>query len=234
MAEIFQTDSDGNLVVLVPQQPAVQDFLVGTPLESNLTWTDLLEAFDHVMQGTVDTPIKQLTTIRKITRDTDEAILRQTCHMLGFDLSADYFKLSNNDILRIVSQLPLFAEHAMDVHWSRFLDFVLNAKTEVSYLWTQDYKTFHRKPLGSKLYEGGTWYKTSHVEFVVELRASPQLIEEVFGSSNSSLAKQLADIFYEYAPANLVVDRIILNETINADMDVSVGLAEQVHEYIEV
>jgi hypothetical protein len=125
-------------------------------------------------------------------------------------------------------------ENASNINWNKFLDLVLNSRTDVKYLWTRDYKSFHPKPLGMTIEHGGPWYKTTHVEFSIELLARQELIDAVFGGKEKSLGKQLEDVFYEYAPMTLVVERIILTHTFEVTIGWTASLSSHIHEYVEV
>lgn len=234
MTDIVQVNPDGGFTVLQPLVPAAKDFLNGGPIESNVAWTDFLNAFDFVVQQNIEAPIRQLSNIRQISRDTDEAVLRQTCKLIGFDLSSDFYKLSEGDILRIVNQLPLYVEQASNINWNKFLDLVLNSRTDVKYLWTKDYQSFHPLPLGMTIENGGPWYKTTHVEFQIELLARQELIDAVFGGKSESIGKQIQNVFYEYAPITLVVERIILTHTMEVKIGWSASITNYIHEYVEV
>lgn len=234
MTDIVHVAPDGTHVVLVPTEPTVADFTTGGPVEGIIPWKDFLDAFNFVEEQNVEQAITQLLQIRNIGRDTDEAVLRQTCKLIGFDLSDDFYKLSSGDLLRIVNQLPLYVENSSNVNWNKFLDLILNARTNVSYLWTNDYKSFHKSPQGDTIEHGGSWFKTTHVEFQIEMKASQDLITQVFGGRTQTLGKHIERVFYEYAPVTLVVERVIMNHTFDVPLYWTASLSNYIHEYVDV
>src|ERR1019366_4929323 len=111
MSAIYQLGANG-LEQLVPKEPNTKDFLVGSPMETNPTWTDYLEALDFVTESISGSTTKKIQTIRAMTPQTDVSTVRATCQLLGFDLDADIYQLSANSILKVVTQLSTFTEFA--------------------------------------------------------------------------------------------------------------------------
>lgn len=227
MSNIYQQGPDG-IVQVVPREPSLADFLNNTPLEGNPAWTDYLEALDFIESNNAEQKIKKLQNVRMINSDTDESIVRLTCQLLGFDLSSDIYTLSAGGILKIATQLSAYSEHSSTPDFTKFFDFVLNSKTEVSYLWTKDYESFHPDPMGPTLLDGGEWYKTTHVTLSVELRSEQAIIDEVFKlRDGKSIASKIKDVFYEFAPLTLVIDSLLLAHP----MPVSLGFKAQILKY---
>lgn len=181
---------------------SVEDLLV-QPLESNETWKDLVAAFNWVMENNVDSPISQLEVIRHITQQSDRQLLKVTARLLGFDSTQDVLDLSSDNLLRLVSQLPRFPEQNSTVYFKNFIDILLNARTEVKYLYTQDYVNFVETPGGPLINEGGTWFKTTHIDLSIALRSYDTLVIQ----ENQTLNSKVNDLFFSYSPITLVIER---------------------------
>lgn len=86
-----------------------------------------------------------------------------------------------------------------------FINYCLSASLTVTKLWTQDYNTFvpqNDPSVGTPIWEGGTWYPTTHVAIIAS------------GGLQSLDIETLVSFFYEIANYNLVLDSIDLSFTI--------------------
>jgi hypothetical protein len=57
-----------------------------------------------------------------------------------------------------------------------FIAYVLNVPVSMSVLWTEDYVNFFvegNPSIGSPVYEGGTWYPTTHVQLAYDQTSAP-------------------------------------------------------------
>ncbi|QRE00333.1 hypothetical protein [Burkholderia phage BCSR5] len=80
-----------------------------------------------------------------------------------------------------------------------FMNFCMKDSLEVTRLWTQDYKNFFpdgSPVIGKKVWEGGTWYPTTHVTIVSK------------GGLGNLNPQTLVAFFYEIANYNLVLESI--------------------------
>lgn len=172
------------------------------------TWDDMLEVFNRVMEANVDAPIEQLERIRFISGDTEDAILSTTARLLGFDLSADVLSMNGDNLVKLVSQLPLYADQNGTDLFIKFIDLIFNAQTIVQNLYTQDYVNFLDAPKGPLVIDGGTWFKTTHIDLSIQLFHS----EAILLNEGVKLIDKVQELFFSLAPVALVVYRTNFTE----------------------
>jgi hypothetical protein len=95
-------------------------------------------------------------------------------------------------------------------YFTKFIDLVLNANTEIVSLYTEDYMNFYEKPGGKLVIDGGTWFKTTHISLSINLFN----LETLTISAGRTLFDRVKDLFYTFAPAALVIDRVDFSEII--------------------
>ena len=173
-------------------------------LKNNQVWADLAEAFNAVIDLNVDDLIRELERIRFITQDSDQELLKTTARMLGFDASQDVMNLNSDNLTRLVSQLPLYPDQNSTKYFSNFIDVLLNSSISVDYLYTEDYVNFYDEPTGPLITEGGSWFKTTHIGLTIALLSLSTLLLR----PGQTLLGRAKELFYEYAPIPLVVERI--------------------------
>lgn len=193
----------------------LMDLIVPIVVE-NPTWNDMLAVFNRVMENNVDDPIAQLERIRFISNETDDEILARTARLLGFDLTRDMLNLNADNLVKLVSQLPLYADQNGTDMFIKFIDLIFNARTIVENLYTKDYVNFFPKPGGTLLIDGGDWFKTTHIDLSIELMNS----EEIVLNDGVKLIERVRELFSELAPIALVVYRTNFTETLE---NVNVG-----------
>lgn len=184
--------------------------LVVPIVKNNPTWDDMLEVFNRVMENNVDDPIEQLERIRFITNETDDEILARTARLLGFDLTRDMLNLNADNLVKLVSQLPLYADQNGTDLFIKFIDLVFNARTIVENLYTKDYVNFYNEPKGTLIIDGGDWFKTTHIDMSIELMKS----EEIVLNDGVRLIERVRELFSNLAPVALVVYRTNFTETL--------------------
>lgn len=182
-----------------------------TRLRDRQTWMDLIGAFDEVIIANVDDPIAQLEMMRFLPPDADSAIAAEVCRMLGFDLSQDVLNMSIDKFNKLATQLGMYPDTNGTDNFTKFISLMTNGNCEVTYLWTDDYVNFYDTPLGIKLEDGGTWFKTTHVD----LSMGFSTLSGLQLKSNQTLGQRVVDIFYQQAPACLVIQR----QTFTVSMD---------------
>lgn len=115
---------------------------------------------------------------------------------LGFTFS-DSSSVGQTFYEMLLAQGPQFWGEAGTKSIATFLGFLLNAYINVYPLWTRDYVDMEREipDGGLKIYEGGDWYLTAHVDI------------EVNGNISSTInSQQLVELFYMIAPIHLVIN----------------------------
>lgn len=188
--------------------------LMPAVLETKPTWTDMMDVFARVMDTNVESQITQLEGIRSLNQDSDIRLLTSTARLLGFDLTQDVLNLNADNLTKIVSQLALYPDQNGTELFIKFIDLVLNSITSIQYLWTVDYLNFYPEPGGPTIAEGGSWFKTTHIDIDVTLLS----LESLVLSSGQTLIGRVTELFYGLAPVALVIERISLSEVF-ADRD---------------
>lgn len=179
-------------------------------IKSNTTWDDMLQVFDTVMSTNVDSPIEQLERIRFISASTDDQVLATTARLLGFDFTQDVLNLNADNLTKVVTQLSLYPDQNGTQYFTKFIDLVLNATTEVVHLYTKDYLNFYEKPKGELVINGGEWFKTTHISLSINLFN----LETLSLTAGKTLFDRVKELFYNFAPAALVIDRTDFSEII--------------------
>lgn len=181
--------------------------LAPAPILDNPTWIDMLDVFAQVMDANVEDPIAQLEKIRFIGESSDDNILKYTARLLGFDLTQDVLNLNVDNLTKIATQLSMYPDSNGTELFVKFIDLVLNAVTEVNYLYTKDYVNFYPKKKGLLVSEGGKWFKTTHIELGVALLS----LETLTLNPGTTLLSRVHELFYEFSPAALVIERTNFN-----------------------
>lgn len=167
-------------------------------------WNTLAEAMEEVFSKNIEYPIEQLEHIRFLREGTDENILIESCRMLGFDLTQDVMNISVNRFTALVNQLPKYNDYNGRQEWINFFGFLLGSPASCQYLWTEDYAEFFPKAKGRLMVEGGSWYKTTHIN----LRIKRDNLEGVYLEQGQDLLDKVEELFHGQAPATLVLRRV--------------------------
>lgn len=213
--------------------PASVVDITAEPLKSLDVWRDLAEVFQQVFTANINQPIKDLEHIRFLAPNTDVEVLRRTVRMLGFDLSQDLMEFSSSKLLKVIPQLALYPESNSSTQFVKFFDFLLNASTEVEYLYTEDYANFYTQPQGTLITEGGSWYKTTHINLFMALFITTEQLKNV-NLTNGSFKDRILEVFYEYAPAPLVVHRFCFEYKETIKIGVAAEVVNHVLKFAEV
>lgn len=181
---------------------SIQDLLTNI-LRENPTWRDLASAIQQVFAANVEDPIDQLAKLRWVRRETDPSVLEQSARMLGFDLTQDVLSLNAQNLTKIVTQLPHYPDHNSTRYFVNFIDMLLNATTDVRYLYTQDYTNFVETPGGPLVIDGGDWFLTTHIELNLGLLN----LDSLLLADGESLFTRIKDLFHTFSPVALVIER---------------------------
>jgi len=147
-----------------------------------------------------------------INAPQERSILIQNGNMLGFD----FFNttLTDEDYRRLLEFISMYWAEGGTNNFVKFISFIKNIRLECLPLWSVDTAGDDYPELEIKqdsmvpVWKGGTWYPTSHVE----LRYNPLLDQKQTNSNETQsfeLYKGVEDIFYVFAPIQLVLERIV-------------------------
>lgn len=193
--------------------------LTTSRLTDRQVWADLVDAFDSVIIANVDEPIRQLEYLRFLPPGADPKIQAEVCRMLGFDLSQDVLNMSIDKFTQLASQLGMYPDTNGTEDFTKFISLMTNGNCSVEYLWTKDYVNFYPEPLGARLENGGDWFKTTHVD----LNMGFSTLSGLQLKSGQTLGQKIVELFYQQAPATLVIERQTFTVSIPCQ-DIGVGL----------
>ncbi|AQT28586.1 hypothetical protein YOLOSWAG_104 [Erwinia phage vB_EamM_Yoloswag] len=137
-------------------------------LQDNPAWEELFETMGRLNDDLNLSTIQQLLDIRNITADSPTEIAEESIRQLGINVSRDMMSYRIDQYKRVIDVLPDYSQLAGTRDWSKFVSFLLGGQFDTTRLWTADYQTFLPTPLGVLIKDGGTWYKTTHVDLEVD------------------------------------------------------------------
>jgi len=162
-------------------------------LNQNPAWVDFVNVYESVWGISFNSLVQQLANNRDLFQYmvTDDSPIRtfsdytlpdrdtcqRLCALLGFtypDIDASLF--STEDYLRIAQNLGAYYQEQGTDSFLLFFSFCLNFVFSLSTQWTQDYVTFVSEgdpSFGVPVWNGGSWYPTSHVAFSLGLGSTP-------------------------------------------------------------
>jgi hypothetical protein len=179
--------------------------LLGSPLDENATWEDMVTAFAQVMYANVEGPTDQLELIRYISDNMDPVMLNNTVRMLGFDVKQDVLSLNSSTLTKLATQIPMYSDQNGTILFKNFIDLILNANNStIDYLYTKDYVNFYTQPNGALIETGGAWFKVTHINLTMEILSLNSV--NLLGAS---VVNRILEIFYNFCPIALVINKFI-------------------------
>lgn len=183
-------------------------------------WIDYTDALDGVLGPTVDAKIDILANIRNMwvtnpdlennqianaqlvafdswSQPEREVLVKQV-NLLGMKLQ-NAGVLSNDAYHTVARFVGQYWFQKGTQSFINFINFCLSSTLTVEKLWTQDYVNFTPEgtpSIGTPIWEGGTWYPTTHVSLVAK------------GGLSTLDIKTLVSFFYEIANYNLVLQAV--------------------------
>ncbi len=191
------------------------------PLSNKQTWIDAADAFQDMLGRNVDGTIQQVLDIRQLRDTFDVEILKQTCRMLGFDVTKDVLD-THTDLTKIVTQLPLYADQNGTKLFPEFIELALNGTVQVQNTFNEINPlnpTYYKKPFypeaqGPNVVDGGNWYETTHINLSIGLLVTTEQLKSISLKPGQTLRQRTQELFYSLAPINLVVNKFYFVNTI--------------------
>lgn len=115
-------------------------------------------------------------------------------------------------MLGLPRQLMQYRTVAGTDNWYKFISFFFGAEVRCTNLYTDNYRQFYAAPKGALVMDGGSWYKTTHIDLVVNIR---QLRFNLKPRSNQTLYARVLELVNTYRPVTLVVHKLTLMEAIS-------------------
>lgn len=194
-------------------------------LAVNPYFVEYMDAIDNVFESTVDIPTEILGDLRNmwvsnpVLEETyieqaqmipfeawsqpERQLLVKQVNMLGMKLMNAGI-ISNDSYQAIARWVGMYWFGKGTQSFINFINYCLSSTLSVTRLWTQDYVNFVNDgdpTIGTPIWEGGTWYPTSHVAIVAS------------GGLQGLDITTLISFFYEIANYNLVLNSIELAYT---------------------
>ena len=165
-----------------------------------------------------------VSTVRRALQD--RATLINASTFMGMDYYSDYLK--DEDLARIADYIGSYWPKNGQPEFIKFIGFIKSLSLEMGQLWTKDkgdnatsddenisrYDQLDIRDSSMRpVWEGGSWYPTSHVEIFYDALISQNIDDD------------LILLFYVLAPIHLVLERI--SGSINIDLSYTIkGSAE--------
>ena len=154
-----------------------------------------------------------LRLLHYVTPDASETQLKHLAAALGHPYESELSPYAVT-MLALPGQLARWREVTGTDEWHRFVSYFLGADLQVKNLYTNDYKRFFPKPLGELVVNGGSWYRTTHVDLTVNFR---QLRFSLKPRSNQTLYDRALELIKQYIPITLRVHSLALMEQLPVD-----------------
>ena len=174
-------------------------------LQSNPAWPELADIMSTVNDTAILAQVDELLQIRNVTDQTDLTTIERSIRMAGVNISAGLLRSQAVRLGAAFDSIMGYRDVVDSEYWDRYCAFLLDDVFKSSRLWTSDYSTFHRDPQGTKVIDGGKWYKTTHVELEVGAAAIDAGFELVVDHNS------VADII------ELLTDSGLMDETTATD-----------------
>jgi len=129
------------------------------------------ELFDIIGQHNDDlniSTIQQLVDLRRVDKNSTTEVLEESAQQLGINVTRDIMSFRSEVFKKIFDTLPEYSEVSGTKDWSKYVAMILGANFESYRLYTNDYQSFVPTPLGTMIKDGGSWYKTTHVDLEVD------------------------------------------------------------------
>lgn len=166
---------------------------------------------------------RTLGTVVKIMVRPSSVEITRKLNLLGFDYNdMDFVTLpserENSDVTQVMSDLigNYYIHTKGKKNFASFFAYVFKALFRVDQLWAEDlgddaYHNFTPNgslSIGTPVWDGGTWYPTSHVEIYYDLLKFANTLNE----------RAVTDFFAYVCPINLVVVAIVLETVVDAEV----------------
>jgi hypothetical protein len=177
-------------------------------------WRTLLDAVDYVWKDNIDAKIQDIFRINEavrfittedheLTPESNKDVLdRETAmkklNSLGLKLRSTE-GISDLALTRLCANISMYWFGKGNQQFIPFLEYTLGVKTKAVQLYTNDYVNFLEAGdpgIGSLIYDGGSWYPTSHINMYV---APNTLIDTDLQS--------FQDVFFSIVPYTIVVHK---------------------------
>lgn len=212
-------------------------------IRENPTWSAFADAVEQAFNKNVINPSLEIINLRN-PREIEAYFLPRLQELLGCSVKTDFF--SEQTQREIIAALYEYYTKSGTKYLSRFLSLATGYVTKLEAFWTEDYEDFYDKPLGTTIYEdpeNGTWFFTPHYGvfidgFLTYKASNVRTYTGMLGMRNSKCGylylgypefteadfedlynnELLIELFYEFAPVHLVLERVIREYILQANL----------------
>lgn len=170
-------------------------------------WGAFLEALQEFMTVQIRDPLSQVHKIRDISAKTPLVFVKQALRDLGITLPPDMI-VDPERLYNSVYMIPLIHQLTGLESATRMIAYILGRRVVSRDLYTEDYIGFYEEPLGALRIDGGTWYKTTHINLEMQKVPADQTITLPTGTT---LKDRFLSAFFSLAPVNLVIDQFFFS-----------------------
>ncbi len=192
---------------------------------------DFADAYAEVLNDCIRWPAYQIETIRSVTEHSDPQIIKQSLTQIGFNLPYDFIQHNYPLLAASVPQLALYSERSGTEDYTKLIQFVLGRSITTAELYTEDYKSFYTEPHGPLQIEGGTWFKTTHIELGMQLLGQDSRLAVPRGQT---LKDRFLEMFYEFAPWSIVVENFYFHVDMTAKLYLTGCVFKHPTRYIDI
>lgn len=176
-------------------------------------WGSFLSALEAFYDQEVREPLRQLQDIRDITESTDVNFVWNAIRDMGINVPTDMI-VDPERLYNSVYMIPLLYQVTGREAAYRAISFVLGRRCTVYDLYTEDYLEFYEEPYGPLRIDGGTWYKTTHVNLEMQKVAND---DRIVLPTGTTLKDRFLTAFYSMAPINIVIDKFYFSIEVQMD-----------------
>lgn len=166
-------------------------------------WGSFLEALQEFYTEQVRNPIGELQDIRNMKASTPLIFIKQSLMDMGINIPPDMI-VNPERLYDSVYMIPLLHRVLGLESAYRAISYVLGRRVTVYDLYTEDYANFYEQPFGALRVDGGTWYKTTHINLEMQKVGADSNIRL---PSNTTLKDRFLSAFFTLAPINIVIDQ---------------------------
>lgn len=181
-------------------------------------WGSFLEALQEFYTEQVREPLSQLQEIRDLKATTPLVFVKQALNDLGITIPPDMI-VDPERLYNSVYMLPLMHQQLGRESAYRMIAYILGRRVTAYPLYTEDYATFYEQPLGALRIDGGTWYKTTHINLEMQKVPADQNIKLPVGTT---LKDRFLSAFFSLAPINLVIDQFFFSIEVENTEDLGI------------
>lgn len=176
-------------------------------IRSEPLWGAFLEAVQEFLTAQVRDPLSQVMDIRDIKATTPLVFVKQALKDLGITLPPDMI-VDPERLYNSMYMIPLLHQVTGLESATRMIAYILGRRVVSRDLYTEDYISFYEEPLGALRIDGGTWYKTTHINLEMQKVPADQRITLPTGTT---LKDRFLSAFFSLAPVNLVIDQFFFS-----------------------